>query len=345
MKRLKNKNSMLSKALIISFLATLFFGGVLIVFRYSSQSNLLSAKNDLLKAVVQQAREPARIFANSHSILKGLSADKSVINFLSSSGKPLSKETPTREVVEQILSNFNIENYPAIYLMDTAGLTIASTDKAGAFFGKNYAIRDYFKKAINGEPWTDMAVGITTNLPGYYFSEPVKDNSGKIIGVAAAKLDSMTIEQTVVTGLLTSFNGNIMIVDTDGVIICSQQHNRLFKTLALFSEQKKQDVMAKKKFTVSDFITINFDSVQQIIDHYSYPVTIELTDPLDKKNKTIALTAIGKSPFYLMVEVDKANLTFASSENFMTILFIILAILLIVLIAYKLFQNRLREKR
>ena len=112
-----------------------------------------------------------------------------------------------------------------------------------------------------------MAVGITTNLPGYYVSEPVKDNFRKIIGVAAAKLDNMIIEQAVVSGLMNSFNGNVMIVDTDGVIISSQQSTRLFKTLALFNEQKKQDVMAKKKFIISDFITIHFDSVQRSIDN------------------------------------------------------------------------------
>ena len=115
MEALKNKESILLKALIISIVAVLFFGGALIALKYWSQSISILAKDDLLKAVVQQAREPARVFANSHSILKGLSADKSVINFLSSSGEPPNKETPTREVVEEILSHFNIENYPAIY--------------------------------------------------------------------------------------------------------------------------------------------------------------------------------------------------------------------------------------
>jgi C4-dicarboxylate-specific signal transduction histidine kinase len=331
----------LSKALIISFIALFIFGGALIAVKYSSQSISFSAKDDLLKAVAQQAREPARIFANSHSILRGLSADKSVINFLSSSGHPQNKETPTREVVEETLSHFNIENYPAIYLMDPSGLTVASTDKERAFLGKNYAMRDYFQKAIKGEPWTDMAVGVTTNLLGYYFSEPVKDNSGKIIGVAAAKLDNTIIEQAVVSGLLNSFNGNVMIVDTDGVIIYSQESKRLFKTLALFSDQKKQNVMTKNKFIISDFTTIHFDSVQRSIDNYANPVTIELTDPLNNKNKIVALTAIGKSPFYLMVEVDKTNRTLASLENFILILFcIMLAISLIVLSAYFLVRKK-----
>ncbi len=247
MAALKNKESILFKILIISFVGVLFCGGAFLALKYWSQSVSISAKDDLLKAVVQQAREPARIFANSHSILKGLSADKTILTFLSASGGPPSKETPTREVVEETLTHFNIENYPAIYLMDPSGLTIASTDKEGVFFGKNYGLRDYFKKAINGEPWTDMAVGITTGRPGYFFSEPVKDNFGKIIGVAVAKLDNTVIEQAAISSLLNSYNGNVMLVDADGVIIYSQQNNRLFKTLSLFSDKKKQAVMAKKK--------------------------------------------------------------------------------------------------
>jgi C4-dicarboxylate-specific signal transduction histidine kinase len=340
----RDKDSIVSWTIIISVIAVLFFGGAFIALKYWSQSISIATKDDLLKAVVQQAKEPARIFANSHSILKGLSTDKSIIKFLSAAGVPPNKETPTREAVEETLSHFNIENYPAIYLMDTSGLTIASTDKGGVFFGKNYALRDYFKAAINGEPGIDMAVGLTTGTPGYFFSEPVKDENGKIIGVAAIKLDNVVIDQAVLSGLLSSFGGDIMIADTDGVIICSQPRDRLFKTLAAFGEKKKQAVIAKKKFIISDFKSINLDRVQQAIDDYSYPLIIEFVDKLDGKSKIAALTAIGKSPFYLIVEVDKAKLTSSFLENFIIIsLYVLLIILLIALAIYLLFHHRSKE--
>jgi C4-dicarboxylate-specific signal transduction histidine kinase len=336
----RNKESIVSRTIIIAVIAVLFFGGAFIALKYWSQSIAISTKDDLLKAVVQQAKEPARIFANSHSILKGLVTDKTIINFLATAGGTPNKETPTREAVEETLSRFNIENYPAIYLIDTSGLTIASTDKEGAFLGKNYGLRDYFIKAMNGEPWTDMAVGLTTGKPGYFFSEPVKDENGKIIGVAAIKLDNAVIDQAVLTGLLSSFGGNIMITDTDGVIICSEQRDQLYKTLTMFNEKKKQAVIAKKKFIVSDFKSINLNKVQQAIDDYSYPLIIEFIDPGDSRSKIVALTAIGKSPFYLIVEVDKTKLTSSFLENFIIIsLYVLLIILVIALAIYLLFQH------
>ena len=75
------------------------------------------------------------------------------------------------------------------YLMDLQGLTIASSDRdrPDSFLGRSYAFRPYFQQAIQGSAGRYWALGVTSNELGYYASFPVRDQAGKIIGVAVVK--------------------------------------------------------------------------------------------------------------------------------------------------------------
>ena len=87
--------------------------------------------------------------------------------------------TPTPQLVDQ--ANRTLERLrkifdaEACYLMNKEGITLASSnwDETNSFVGKNYGFRPYFKNAIQGRPFTYMAVGVTTHIPGIYYSCPV----------------------------------------------------------------------------------------------------------------------------------------------------------------------------
>ena len=76
------------------------------------------------------------------------------------------------------------------YLLDTAGTCIASSnrDAPDSFVGHNYAFRPYFQQAIAGQPGRYFALGVTSKKRGFYASYPVKDPTGKVIGVAVFKM-------------------------------------------------------------------------------------------------------------------------------------------------------------
>ena len=75
------------------------------------------------------------------------------------------------------------------YLLDTAGNTVAASNRAlpDGFLGKNYSERPYFRDAMAGAPGRFIGVGLTSGMPGFYASEPVRDPGGKVVGVAVVK--------------------------------------------------------------------------------------------------------------------------------------------------------------
>ena len=84
------------------------------------------------------------------------------------------------------LTNENARS-AAIYVMDTSGLTRASSnfDSKLSFVGKNYSYRPYFIQAMQGQSGHFYGVGTTTNLAGYFISSPIYAG-GTIVGVVVA---------------------------------------------------------------------------------------------------------------------------------------------------------------
>ncbi len=76
------------------------------------------------------------------------------------------------------------------YLLDASGATIASSNRGDpdSFVGQQYAFRPYFKEAVAGQTGRYFALGVTSKKRGFYASSPVKDPTGKILGVAVLKM-------------------------------------------------------------------------------------------------------------------------------------------------------------
>jgi diguanylate cyclase (GGDEF)-like protein/hemerythrin-like metal-binding protein len=101
------------------------------------------------------------------------------------------------------------------YFIDPTGVTQAASNRAepDSFVGKNYAMRPYFQEAINGYPGRFVGIGLTSRLPGFFASQPVRDDSGGITGVAVVK-KTLTAESFGPKGAENSF-----VVAPDGRVL------------------------------------------------------------------------------------------------------------------------------
>jgi two-component system sensor histidine kinase/response regulator len=83
------------------------------------------------------------------------------------------------------------------YLLDQSGTSIASSNRgdADSFVGHNYSFRPYFKQALAGNLGCYFAVGATSHKKGYFASYPVRNQGGKIAGVAVIKMGMAGLEQ------------------------------------------------------------------------------------------------------------------------------------------------------
>ncbi|MDK8464626.1 ATP-binding protein [Marinobacter sp. SS13-12] len=78
-----------------------------------------------------------------------------------------------------------------VYLLDTTGLTIAASNylQNDSFVGQSYHFRPYFSDAMEtGESAIYFALGSMSGVRGLYFSHPVRNERGNILGVIAVKV-------------------------------------------------------------------------------------------------------------------------------------------------------------
>lgn len=92
-----------------------------------------------------------------------------------------------------VLDRYNSAlNASVSYLMDTGGMTVASSNRKDpdSFVGKSYRFRPYFQEAVKGLSGRYFALGVTSGKRGLYASYPVKNRQGRVLGVVAMKKGS-----------------------------------------------------------------------------------------------------------------------------------------------------------
>ncbi|SEM12264.1 PAS/PAC sensor hybrid histidine kinase [Pseudoxanthomonas sp. GM95] len=81
-------------------------------------------------------------------------------------------------------------------LIDHNGLAIAASnwDEPASNVGQNYAFRPYFRDAMRDGSATFYAIGVTTNVAGYFISEAIRDAQGRKLGVVVVKITLDTLQ-------------------------------------------------------------------------------------------------------------------------------------------------------
>ncbi len=112
-----------------------------------------------------------------------------------------------------------------LWLMNREGICIAASNAGSteSFVGTDYADRDYFQMARQGQPGHQFAVGRKTNVPGLFFSAPVIVD-GQFMGAIAAKVDLPFLR-------LWINQADAFISDKYGVVILARNKNYAMHTL------------------------------------------------------------------------------------------------------------------
>ena len=167
--------------LVISFFGTL---ATVLVFNYTKSTLIEKEKNTLEVLSNQTGDKVDQIFNQSLMVVKSIAQEE----FSKSALKDSADEDEFSEALVH-LHHYNVNGmYSSLYIINNYGDTIISTDPS--FVGKNYSFRNYFQDAINNKSSVDVAVGVTSNEMGYYFSHPITSQTGEIIGVAATPIIS-----------------------------------------------------------------------------------------------------------------------------------------------------------
>ena len=118
-----------------------------------------------------------------------------------------------------------------IYLMDLTGMTIAANNfgQPNTFVGNNYAFRPYFSEAVaTGGSVAYFALGNISSERGLYFTNPVRDQRGNMLGVVAIKVLVHELESQWHRPE-TRQQAEMVVLDGDGISFLSSRTDWLYR--------------------------------------------------------------------------------------------------------------------
>ncbi|MGD8335977.1 MAG: PAS domain S-box protein [Desulfobacterales bacterium] len=133
------------------------------------------------------------------------------------------------------------------YLMDYEGKTIASSnrDAPDSFVGKNFAFRPYFQQAFHSAPATYLALGITSDKRGVYYSYPIFEEGEDLpIGLAVIKGSIEQIEKEL--GLIS--DEIVLVTDPHGVVFISNIKDWLYDVIWQIGPVERAEIAKSRQF-------------------------------------------------------------------------------------------------
>lgn len=251
--------------------------------------HLISLEKEVVKTSVhEQSHELEAIFNKSIDVSSTLSENEKIQGFMrdGSSGNI--------DEINSVLEYYNIgDKYLAIYVMDMAGKTLASTDSA--FIGNNYGFRDYFQKAKEGAKHVDSAVGSTSGELGFYFSSPI-EMEGEVIGVAVAKLNPQEVESSIIREDCSG-QSRYFLFDEYGVNIVACEQSNLYKRIGSLEPEMLHEVENKKIYGDKELGSMGYDQILKDMDELHNVTSYEFAN--DSFEELVAVREVGNYGYYI----------------------------------------------
>jgi two-component system C4-dicarboxylate transport sensor histidine kinase DctB len=162
------------------------------------------------------------------------------------------------------LTNENAHS-AAIYVMDTTGLTRASSnfDSKWSFVGQNYSFRPYFIQAMQGQPGHFYGVGSTTNLAGYFISSPIY-SAGDIVGVVVVKIDLEPLQAEWASG-----GERLFVMDRNKVVILSSYLGWKYGMLHVLGPGVAEELKETQEYGNANLRVLAFKRLGSLATHSS----------------------------------------------------------------------------
>lgn len=215
--------------------------------------------------------------ARNESLPNLLALDERLASFLVRRGER--ERTAADDFLREVKNRADIS---AAYLMDSSGLTIASSNagQPDSFVGNNYSFRPYFKDAMSGNNGRFYGFGSTTGVPGYFLTAPVR-HQGKILGAIAVKVSLDSFETAWLKG------GDIVLLsDSWGIFFLASNRDWKFKTRSQLSEETQLELIKTRKYPAPENLK---------------PLGVDLTASL------VPVTLPGKKGQYYLVQSHKVG--------------------------------------
>ena len=208
-----------------------------------TQEHLTQVELRNLEQIAQStAGRISQLITDSRNLAAYVGTDDDFVKYLMAPTPAGTQET-LRKLNGLVKANPDIQ---FTMVMTPAGDAIVATDPA--VMGRNFKFREYFKVAMEGTPYmTGIIVGSVAGASGVFYSRPVSDPTGKVIGAVVMRIKADPIGR-ILANAQVGQDRLPFLVDGDGVVVWHPDEKRMFKSLVPLSKETLAEIVADQRF-------------------------------------------------------------------------------------------------
>jgi len=237
-------------AMVLTALAPLI---IVAYYNYDrTQNHLTGVELSNLEQLAQStAGRVSQLLADSRNLADYVGTDDDFVKYLTLPSVQGTQET-LRKLNGLVKANPDIQ---FTMVMDTAGNAIVATDPQ--VMGKNFKFREYFKQAMEGKPhMTGVIVGAVAGAAGFFYSRPIFDDAGKVIGAVVMRIKADAVAR-ILTGAQVGQDRLPFLLDGDGVVVWHADQKQMFKSLVPLPKAILDEIVADQRFRRKSIESLN----------------------------------------------------------------------------------------
>ncbi|HSJ99413.1 MAG TPA: cache domain-containing protein, partial [Myxococcota bacterium] len=193
----------------------------------------------------------SQLLGDSRNLAHYVGTDESFVDLLLRPGKPAVAAT-LRKLEALVSANRDIQ---FTMVMDAEGTAIVATDPQ--VMGKNFKFREYFKRAMEGQPhMTGIIVGSVAGAAGVFYSRPVFAPDGRVIGAVVMRIKAEPIGRILASARIGD-DRQPFLVDNHGVIVWHPDEKLMFSSLVPLGPDALAEIVADKRFRRDTIRSVN----------------------------------------------------------------------------------------
>lgn len=194
-----------------------------------------------------------------------------------------------------------------IMVLDTAGVAVVSTTPMPA--SMNFRFRDYFQEALKGNSYvSSIEVGYLTKKPGLFFSSPIFDAQGTILGVTVLKLKGSSIT-SLLDGSSLGGQKRAFLVDTNGIILYHPDSRLLYHSLTPLPTEVAERLVAEKRFMLDHIASLGLNTLYQLFNGAREPGRAKYHSTLVGQEQLVGFAPVPPMDWIVAVEQPEAALS------------------------------------
>ncbi|PPU92168.1 hybrid sensor histidine kinase/response regulator [Xanthomonas albilineans] len=200
-----------------------------------SESLQLHQQLELYAQSLQQRIERYR------TIAQVLALDPELRNALK---QPLSPATQRQLNLKLERAN-TVTRSSTLTLIDTAGLALAASNwrSANSNVGADYGFRPYVKQALTQGKGGFYGIGMTTSVPGYFLSQAIKDDDGRVLGVIVIKIELAAMERE-----WRRLSDVVLVSDRHDIVFLSNRDVWRYRQLQPLGARERDELLATRQY-------------------------------------------------------------------------------------------------